>query len=99
MITKIWVLSTGSPGESRPCLSEVFTTEEAAQAGYDKAMREEWASAGAEDQETCEPLPYPGDPDEAHEWLAAFLGPTWGQWELTCHSLSAGADPTAAGAT
>ena len=57
MSTKIWVLSTCIPGESRPCFPEVFTTDEAAQAGFDKAMREEWASAGVEQEETGEPLP------------------------------------------
>lgn len=88
----VWVLCTCIPDESRPCLPEVFATAEDAWAGYDKAMRAEWESARIEDEETGEPLPYPGDPDEAHRRLADYHGPSWGQWELTHHFLPAPAD-------
>ena len=89
MSTTVWVLCTCVPEESRPCHPEVFFTAEAAQAGYDRALRDEWEAAGPEDEETGKRLPYPGDPDEANRQLAEYLGPRWGQWELTPHSLPA----------
>ena len=89
MSTSVWVLCTCVPEESRPCLPEVFATEAAARAGYDRALRDKWAAACPEDDETGARMPYPGDPDEATRILAPHLGPRWGQWELTHHFLPA----------
>lgn len=93
MKVKIWVLSTCVPDENEPCWPQVYASEEAAQKGFREAMESEWRSNGPEDEETGERLPFPDDPDEAHERIAELQDAEWGRWELTSHEIEiAGAD-------
>jgi hypothetical protein len=82
----VWVLSTCVPGSPDPVLPFVFSSEAAAIAKYDETMRAEWATQRPEDEETCEPLLYPGDPAEANRILGAD-NPDWGRWQLTSHQV------------
>jgi hypothetical protein len=84
---RVWVLSTCIPSEDKPCWPEVFFDEETARKRYDEAIREEWAANTPEDGNTCEPLPYPDDPDAAHAELEDWHGPGWGHWELSVHEV------------
>ena len=85
MTITVWVLSTCIPEENEPCLPTVYGSAEAARQGFDEMMRGEWAANQPEDEESCEPLPYPGDPEKAHEVLSK--NPSWGRWEITTHTL------------
>jgi hypothetical protein len=67
-----------------------FLSEQKAREAYDQAMRDEWDNNQPEDPETCEPLPYPGDPDAAHDALVDWdREGTWGRWEITTHEVEA----------
>lgn len=85
---KVWVLSTCVPGENEPCLPNVFASEAEAMAGFDEYMRDEWKANEPGDDETCQPLPYPGDAVTAHEILSR--NPAWGRWEITAHTIEIG---------
>jgi hypothetical protein len=82
---KVWVLSTCIPDENEPCLPHVFASQAEADAALAQAMRDEWESNKPEDEETCEPLPFPDDPQEAHDRLSE--NPDWGQYEITAHEI------------
>ena len=84
--TIVWVLSSCVPDSPDPVYPSVYGSEDAARAGYDQTMRAEWETQQPEDEETCEPLPYPDDPDEANRILGEN-NPEWGRWELTSHKV------------
>lgn len=91
----VWTLSTCYPDGSTvvPCQPEVFATEHAAVAAFDKALRNEWETVSPGDEETGAPMPYPGDPDEAQSILVdrfvalADLDEPWGTYLLASHTL------------
>lgn len=81
----VWVISTCIPGENMPSLPSVFGSETIARLEFDRLMRAEWESNAPENDECTGRLPYPGDPDEAHDLMAE--NSEWGQWELTAHHI------------
>jgi hypothetical protein len=85
MKIKVWVISTCVPDENTPCLPEVLGSLDAAKAKFDELMRAEWEANQPEDEQTSEPLPYPGDASKAHEILAK--NPRWGHWQITGHEI------------
>ena len=86
----IHILSTCIPMDGKPCIPEVFTTMEAAEAAADARLREEWEQHGTQDDDG-NLLPYPGDWRTAQEHISACCeSDIWGEWELTSH---ADADP------
>lgn len=91
MKTKIWVLSTCAPGSDEPCLPEVFTSAEAADARFAEWMQEEWEHFGAEDAGSGERAPFPADPLQAHEIMLSLNDMEdkrrFGGWEITTHEM------------
>lgn len=87
---KIWILCTTVPNDPEPCWPQVFTSEAAADAAFETAMRGEWEAAGIEDEHGNK-LPFPGDPEEAHDQIKdhyLYCGSElWGQWEITAHEI------------
>lgn len=68
MEIQVWVLSTCIPDDNEPCIPTVFGSAAAADKAFAEMMQAEWESNAPEDEETCEPLPYPGDDHAlAHE--------------------------------
>lgn len=64
----IWTLSTCIPNDAVPCIPDVYTDEASALAGFEAAMRGEWASNGPHDDDG--PVPFPdGNPHNALEML------------------------------
>lgn len=86
MKIKIWVLSTTIPDDGEPCHPELFCSEEAALAGFKERMDEEWKTQAPED-DAANPLPMPDDPYEAHDAIAKWAGPEWGEYKLTVHDV------------
>lgn len=92
----IWILNSAIPDGNtiRPISAlEVFTDEAEARAAYDKTMRDEW-EYNAPCNDDGDPLPYPGDPDAAHEAIVQDkerfdVDEPWGQWTLTRHEIAA----------
>ena len=78
-LISVWVLSSCVPDSPDPVYPSVYGREAAARAGYDQTMRSEWETQQPEDEKTCEPLPYPDDPDEANRILGEN-NPEWGRW-------------------
>lgn len=89
-VITVYAVTTCIPdrGEA-PCMPDVFATEAEAVAFLEKMLANEWGSHGREDEETGERLPYPGNWQEAQEKiLAGFTDGSWGQWQLTSHTVS-----------
>lgn len=85
MKTKIFVLSTCIPEDCKPCFPTVFTSPEAARAGFEEVMREEWQN-NAPYGDDGEPLPFPDSPEEANAAMAD-AGDMWGEYELTPYEI------------
>jgi len=83
MKAKIWVLCTVLTDENAPAMPAVFANEAEARTAYDNAIRAEWENWTDQN----EAGPYPGNPDEAQDWLRQVHGVEWGRWELTCHDI------------
>jgi hypothetical protein len=88
----VWVLSTCIREEGRPCFPEVFTSEEAAHAAFDKHMREEWAINAPEDENGTQ-ADYPGDPAEAMRQMRECAGAEFEEWEITKHEIDVSLNP------
>lgn len=86
---RVWIIATCAAESTKPCLPEVHTTEEAAEAAMDLHMRAEWEATELED-DAGNRLAYPGDWRKAHAALDdADKSGEWGRWELTVHHLPA----------
>lgn len=83
MKVNVWVLSTTVPGDSDPCWPYVYGSQADADKGFAEMMQREWETNQPEDEETSEKLPFPDDPNEAHEVLKTYRGPEWGRWMIT----------------
>lgn len=81
---KVWVLSTCVPNESEPCMPQVFTSEEKAEAAFEQTMRDEWASY--EDWNGFQNPVWPGDPRKAQD-IMSKASESWGRWEITAHNI------------
>lgn len=86
---KVWTVSTCIPDERDPVIPEVFATEAEAIAFLERTMREEWEINAPEDEETGEPLPYPGCWLKAHDAMADNdPDEAWGRYTLACHEIT-----------
>lgn len=84
---KIWILCHGDTSDDpEPSWPQVFTTEAAADAAFEKEMREEWDRAPPEN-DVGVALDFPADAVEAHEMMVEYHGSSWGQWEITPHEI------------
>jgi hypothetical protein len=98
MRIKVWTLTTHSPEETEPLAPNVFGTYEAAFAAFNEMMIEEWEINAPVDEETGEPLRYPGDPYLANDMMMEenegldALSEKWGNYILTSHEVEI-ADP------
>lgn len=100
MKVTVWVLSTCLPDEGLPQVVGVYGSEPEARAAFDETMRSEWESNGPYGEETGEELPYPGDPQEAHDLIdesrsrteeSDGLSEVWGRYELSSHKVECAA--------
>jgi hypothetical protein len=91
----VWTICTCDPPVGTPQVF-VYPTEAAALAAFDTMMRSEWEANAPTDEETDEPLPYPGDPQEAHDAIDEDrddieendgLSEVWGRYRLEQHDL------------
>jgi len=90
----IWILASALPDGNtvRPIsVLQTLTDDASARAAFDHEMREEW-EYNAPCDDAGEPLPYPGDPDAAHEAIVndkakGDVDEPWGQWTLTRHEI------------
>lgn len=91
---QIWSLQTCIPDRGeKPCIPELFTSFEAAEAKAEERLRAEWVELGPYDEDG-EPLPYPGSWQSAQTALLSFITDgSWGEWEISCHNVEMPADP------
>ena len=88
----VWILCTCLRDEGRPCLPEIYTSEEAAVKAFDAYMREEWKVNAPEDDHGTQ-LDYPGEAGEAMRQMRAWKGPDFEEWEITKHTIDVSLDP------
>lgn len=81
MKVKIWIGTTCVPDESEPCAPYAWATQEDADAGMLKLLREEWEARGEVENADGEPVQFPETWQEANDILRAGY-PEWGQWML-----------------
>jgi hypothetical protein len=86
MKVTVWVVSTCIPDENEPCMPNVFGTEKEAQAYLASMINDEWEANPVEDDDSTL-VPMPEDPVETEEALAGYLGPEYGRWEITSHTV------------
>jgi hypothetical protein len=85
--TKIWVVTTCIPEPgAEPCMPDLFTSEASAEQHADTMLRAEWASHTPYDDDG-KPEAYPDNWREAQDRIAKWVGPEWGKWEITEHTL------------
>jgi hypothetical protein len=91
----MWVLWSGVRGELDLPFPIQWGSQATVEEAFERVMRAEWEGIKPKDEKTGEPLPYPGDPDEAYKVLQN--NPECGLWAPTSHEIETkeGEDPAA----
>lgn len=83
---KVHVVVTCIPDENEPCLPSVHGTLVEAETQFAEYMRQEWEH-NAPLNEDGEKLPFPDDPNEAHDKMSENNS-DWGRYEISTHEVA-----------
>lgn len=84
----VWTVTSCIPNECDPVIPSVFATKKEADTYLDEVMRDEWSTMAPIDDETGQPMPYPGTWEEAQVLIVEDdSDESWGKWVLHSHDI------------